>query len=81
MKHFILVTALVGATAVPAVAQDAPPTLSAMIATLEGDGYRVTDVDVDSDRIEVEAVAQDGRAVEMRLDPQSGEVLGETADD
>lgn len=80
MKQIILIAALAGVPAVPAVAQASQPTLSAMIAGLEADGYQVTDVDVDSDRIKVEATAQDGRAVEMRLDPQSGEILDEAAD-
>jgi uncharacterized membrane protein YkoI len=70
------------ALALPAAAQEpATPTLSTIIAGLEAQGYRVTDVDVDRDQIEVEAQTGDGRAVELRIDAVTGEILGETADD
>lgn len=82
MKAAIPVVALAWAAATPALAQDQDATqpLSAMIAALEADGYRITDVDVDRDDIEVEASTGDGRPVELRLDPRTGEVLSETPD-
>lgn len=80
MKTAIPIVALAWAAAAPAFAQDATQPLSAMIAALEADGYRVTDVDVDRDGIEVEASTGDGRPVELRLDPRTGEVLSETPD-
>lgn len=84
MKPLIPLLALAAAHAAPALAQDAPPgsrPLSAMIADLEAQGFRVTDVDVDRDAVEVDAVAADGRPVDLRLDPATGRVLSETADD
>lgn len=81
MKALIPAIALACAAAAPAMAQDAPRPLSAMIADLESQGYRITDVDVDRDDIEVDAVAADGRAVDLRLDPATGAVVSETADD
>ncbi|WP_210529714.1 PepSY domain-containing protein [Rubellimicrobium arenae] len=66
--------------ALPAVAQDAGPRLSAIIGDFEQRGYRVTEVDVDNDQIEIQAVHPDGHTVEATVDPQSGAVLNETPD-
>ncbi|MBP1807107.1 PepSY domain-containing protein [Rubellimicrobium aerolatum] len=67
--------------AAPAIAQEAARPLSALIADLEAQGYRVTGVDVDRADIEIDATAADGRRVELRLDPATGAILSETADD
>jgi hypothetical protein len=70
--------------ALPGLAQEAGSNarpLSAMIADLEAQGYRITDVDVDPDAIEVDAVAADGRPMDLRLDPATGAVRSETLDD
>ena len=68
----------------PAIAQDAAPNtgpvLSTMIAGLEAQGYRVTDVDVDQGSIEVDALSGDGLPVELLLDPATGAILSETPD-
>ena len=55
--------------------------MSAIIAGLETQGYRVTDVDVDRNSIEVDAVTSDGRNVELRVDSGTGAILSETPDD
>ena len=77
MKRSALIAALLGALALPVAAQTAPP-LSAMIAALEDQGYRVVEVDVDDvgdDDIEVEARSRNGREVELTLDPRNGAIL------
>lgn len=76
------VTSVALLAALPAAAQDdTVPALSNIVANLGSDGYRVTDVDVDADVIEVEAGASDARRVDLRLDPASGEILEETSED
>ena len=79
MKTLIPVLALAFATG-PVPAQEARP-LSAVVAALEAQGYRIGDIDVDRASIEVEAVTADGRRVDLRVDPGSGVILGETRDD
>lgn len=81
MKALIPVLALAGGLVGPAMAQDATRSLSAIIAGLETQGYRVTDVDVDRDSIEVDAITSDGRRVELRVDSGTGAILSETPDD
>lgn len=81
----ILILAGVALLAAPAAAQDvAPastaPALSAIIAGLEAQGYRITEVDVDRGEIEVDALAPDGRRKDLLLDPATGAVLSETID-
>ena len=63
-----------------APAQAAPP-LSEIIRSFEERGYRLTDIDVDADRIEVEGLDPNGARIEARVDPATGEVLSESADD
>ncbi|GMG81307.1 hypothetical protein LNKW23_05200 [Paralimibaculum aggregatum] len=82
MKPAIIALVATLSAALPAAAQDgAKPALSTVIAGLEADGYRVTEVDVDRDAIEVEAVTPDSRRVELRIDPATGKILSETPDD
>ena len=63
-----------------APAQAAPP-LSEIILSFEERGYRLTDIDVDTDVIEVEGLDPNGARIEARVDPATGEVLSETPDD
>lgn len=85
MKTLIPVLALAPALTLgyagPALAQDAARPLSAIIADLEAQGYRIGDIDVDRASIDVDAVAADGRRVDLRVDSATGEILGETRDD
>ena len=78
MKTLIPALALALATG-PVLAQEARP-LSAIVAGLEAQGYRISDIDVDRASIDVEAVAADGRPVDLRVDPGSGRILSETPD-
>ena len=73
-----------GAT-IPAPAPDdaasaAAPALSGIIRDLEGRGYRIGEVDVDETDIEIEARDATGRRVEVRVEPATGAVLSERAD-
>lgn len=81
MKRLIPVLALVLGPVGPTLAQDAARPLSAIIADLEAQGYRISDIDVDRASIDVDAVAADGRRVDLRIDPATGAILGETRDD
>ncbi len=81
MKALLPVLALAGGLVGPVMAQDTARPLSAIIAGLETQGYRVTDVDVDRNSIEVDAVTSDGRNVELRVDSGTGAILSETPDD
>jgi hypothetical protein len=49
-------------------------------ATLEGMGYTVTEIEVEDDEIEVEAMF-DGRAFEIEVSPKTGMVLEAKLDD
>lgn len=79
MKTLIPVLALALATG-PVLAQEARP-LSAIVADLEAQGYRISDIDVDRASIDVDAVAADGRRVDLRVDSTTGAILAETRDD
>ena len=82
MKFAILPIVALLSASLPVAAQDtATPALSTIIADIEASGYRITDVDVDIASIEVDAVTQDNRRVELRIDPATGKILSETADD
>ncbi|MBL26873.1 MAG: hypothetical protein CMM50_04890 [Rhodospirillaceae bacterium] len=52
-------------------------------ATVEAEGYtRISEIESDDGYYEVTATHPDGRRVELRVDPQSGEILRiETEDD
>lgn len=81
MKTLIPVLALaLGATGL-ALAQDAARPLSAIIAELEAQGYRIGDIDVDRASIDVDAVTADGRRVDLRIDSATGAIISETRDD
>lgn len=78
-KSFIA-AAVVGVGATGVFAQGAEPRLSAIIAGLEDKGYKVLEVDVDLDRIEIEALTADGKRVEIDLNPKDGSIQRERAD-
>jgi len=61
-------------------ASAAAPALSGIIRDLEGRGYRIGEVDVDETDIEIEARDATGRRVEVRVEPATGAVLSERAD-
>ncbi len=63
-----------------AAASAAAPALSGIIRDLEGRGYRIGEVDVDETDIEIEARDATGRRVEVRVEPATGAVLSERAD-
>lgn len=67
-------------TAQAPAAQAAPP-LSEIIQGFEERGYRLTDIDIDSDVIEIEGLDPDGVRIEARVDPATGEVLSESPED
>lgn len=80
MKAYVIATILLGtALAGPVLAQDAPK-LAPIIQALEEKGYQIREVDVDRDKIQVEARRSDGVRVDLDLDPTSGEILLEEAD-
>lgn len=81
MKTPIPVLALALAAAGPALAQEAARPLSAIIADLEAQGYRIGDIDVDRASIDVDAVTADGRRVDLRVDSGTGAIISETRDD
>ncbi|MTE01047.1 hypothetical protein GIY56_12150 [Paracoccus sp. YIM 132242] len=81
MKPLIPVLVLALGPVGPALAQDAARPLSAIIADLEAQGYRIADIDVDRASIDVDATAPDGRRVDLRVDSGSGAILAETRDD
>lgn len=64
-----------------AAAAQTAPRLSEIIRSLEDRGYVVTDVDVDSTEIEIEARDAQGRKVEIDVDPLTGAVRREKLDD
>lgn len=68
---------VIGMFAVPSVAfaQDAAPRLSVVIAALEDQGYVITDIEVEHDKIEVEARSADGRRWDIDIDPANGAVI------
>jgi len=68
------------APAPDAAASAAAPALSGIIRDLEGRGYRIGEVDVDETDIEIEARDATGRRVEVRVEPATGAVLSERAD-
>jgi len=58
-----------------------PQTLSSLIAGLEAKGYQVLDADMEGNWLEVDAITQDGRPVELVVDARTGEVTHEGIDD
>lgn len=77
MPHIrVLAVLAIGALAGPVMAQSGPR-LSEIIATLEDKGYGVTEVDVDRDKIEVEARRSDGVRVDLDINPVTGAVIRE----
>ncbi|THF64988.1 PepSY domain-containing protein [Pseudothauera nasutitermitis] len=69
----------------PLAAADRPPAdarpLSEIVAALERQGYGpIVEVDFDDGRWEIEAYRQ-GRKFDLRVDPHSGALLSERADD
>lgn len=81
MKTLIPVLALALGVTGPALAQDAARPLSAIIAELEAQGYRISDIDVDRTSLDVDAVTADGRRMELRIDSGTGAIISETPDD
>ena len=78
---YLLIGVLAGwALPLTVMAQTAAPPLSAILAKLESQGYVVSEIDVDPSVIEVEAVAADGRRMELLLDPATGAVTHQTPD-
>lgn len=63
-----------------APASGAPP-LSQIILGFEERGYRLSDIDVDADVIEVEGLGPSGARIEARVDPATGEILSESPED
>lgn len=78
LRHLVIL----GTLAVPGavLAQDSAPRLSAIIASLEDQGYTITDIDVDRRVIEVEARTADGKSWDIDIDPATGNVI-ETRED
>lgn len=82
MKSTISMAALAGGVALAgmAVAQD-QPTISAAVAAIEEQGYRIHDIDVERTELEVEATAPDGSEVEMIVEIATGTILSQQPDD
>ena len=92
MSHPILVAGVLlavtlgtTATAQSTLSETTPsetqPPLSEIIRGFEERGYQVTDVDVDTSAIEIEARDPNGTRIEARVDPANGEVLDESPED
>lgn len=64
---------------VPLAAQAAPK-LSEIVAGLEQSGYLLRELEVKTDRIEVEATTAAGARVELDVDPATGAVRSERPD-
>lgn len=80
MKAYLIATILASAAvAGPALAQDKPK-LAPIIQALEDKGYQISEVDVDRDKIQIEAHRSDGVRVELDVHPTSGEILLEEID-
>lgn len=75
MKAYLIATAMLcAAVAAPAAAQDTPK-LAPIIQALEDKGYQIREVDVDRDKIQIEARRSDGVRVDLDLHPTTGEIL------
>ena len=76
-------TAQTDPTTAPAEASptQAAPVLSEIIRSFEERSYRLTDIDIDAEIIEVEGLDADGARIEARVDSATGEVLSETPED
>lgn len=64
-------------------AQTAPaavPLFSQVIAGVEAKGYRVIEAEAKGPVFDIEAIASDGRKVDLRVDAASGEILQEKLD-
>lgn len=59
----------------------APQSLSTVIAGLEAKGYQVRDADLEGPWMEVDAITNDGRRVELIVDARTGGITHERADD
>lgn len=57
------------------------PGLSDLFAPLVAQGYRILDADAEGRWFEVEAIAADGRHVELIVDSQTGEIVLEHPED
>jgi hypothetical protein len=57
------------------VSQDQWLPMDQVAGQLLADGYRLYEIEIDDGRYEVEAVAPDGRRVEIYIHPLSGEFL------
>lgn len=89
---FVLALSAVGAlpvlaqTQTPATPSVAPsaasasPMLSSIILDFETRGYRVLDVEVNSDWIEVEAITPAGARIEAYVNPVTGQTVREEND-
>lgn len=62
---------------VAATAVSAPPALSSIILDFETRGYRVLDVEVNSDWIEVDAIRPAGARIEAYVNPVTGQTVWE----
>lgn len=50
-------------------------------SNLRADGYDLREIEIDDGRYEVEAIAPDGRRVELYIDPVIGKILKVERDD
>ena len=89
--RFISALGLSVSLAAPLAAQPVPPAgvpqavpapmaLSALIAGWEEKGYRIKEVDVGRSFVEVEAIAPDGREVDLEINPVDGTIVNEHHD-
>lgn len=82
-SRFIAALGLSVTLATPVLAQGTPPAappaeqmrLSEVIAGLEDQGYRIKEIDVGRDHIEVEALTLDGKEVDLKVNPVDGQIL------
>lgn len=59
----------------PVPAPSSQMRLSDVIAGLEDQGYRIREVDVGRDRIEVEALTLEGKEVDLEVSPVDGKII------
>lgn len=52
-----------------------------IVSRLEQDGYKVYEIELDDGRYEAEALDASGNRMELKIDPESGEILYQERDD
>ncbi len=57
------------------------PALSEIIKGFEDRGYQITDIEVETSRIEIDALNPDGQKVDIDVDRMTGDVMNERRDD